>query len=156
QNIKSVALAATGIGGLALGLFADRWGRGPAMMLSIFIYTSGAVAAAFAHSLSAMLACAGLAGLGIGGQWAAGQTLLGETVPPRLRGRFGALSQTGSPIGLGLATFVSTQIAPAIGWRAAFGLTAIPIVLIPLLAALVPESDLWLEHRERVRRGEEQ
>ncbi len=154
KRIKSVALAATGIGGLALGVLADRVGRKPAMVASILIYAAGAAAAAFAHSLAAMLGCAALAGFGIGGQWAAGQTLLAETVPPRLRGRFGALAQTGAPLGLGLATLCATQLAPAIGWRAGFLIAAAPVLLVPFVFALVPESDVWLEHRAAIARGE--
>ena len=154
KQLKSAALAATGLGGLLFGIFADRAGRKPAMVLSILVYAAGTAAAGFAHSLAWMLGCAALAGLGIGGQWAAGQTLLGETVPPRLRGRFGALAQTGAPIGLGAATLTATQLAPAIGWRAAFGLAAAPALLAPLLLALIPESDVWLDHRERIARGE--
>jgi MFS family permease len=154
KQIKSVALAATGVGGLLLGVFADRFGRRPAMAASILVYAAGALAAGFAHSFAAMVVCTALAGLGIGGQWAAGQTLLGETVPPRLRGRFGALAQTGAPIGLGLATLTVTQAAPAIGWRAGFWLAALPALLVPILLAMVPESDVWLAHRARVARGE--
>jgi MFS family permease len=154
KRIKAVALAATGAGGLLLGVFADRFGRRPAMALSVVIYAAGSIAAGLARSLEGLIACAAIAGLGIGGQWAAGQTLLAETVPPRLRGRFGALAQTGAPIGLGLATLVSTQLAPAIGWRAGFFIAAVPLVTVPLLFAFVPESDLWREHRAAVGRGE--
>ncbi|HEY3216508.1 MAG TPA: MFS transporter [Candidatus Eisenbacteria bacterium] len=152
--IKAVALAATGLGGLALGLLADHKGRRAAMVVSVLVYTLGAAAAGFARSAEWLVACASVAGFGIGGQWAAGQTLLGETVPPRLRGRFGALAQTGAPLGLGLATVVATQLAPAIGWRAAFWLSAAPVLLVPLVLTLVPESDLWRDHRARLARGE--
>jgi MFS family permease len=154
KQVKSVALAATGLGGVLFGVFADRAGRKPAMMLSILVYAAGTAAAGFASSLEWLRGCAAFAGLGIGGQWAAGQTLLGETVPPRLRGRFGALAQTGAPLGLGAATLMATQLAPAIGWRAAFALSAAPALLAPLVLALIPESDVWLAHRGRIARGE--
>jgi MFS family permease len=154
RGIKAAALGATGLGGLLFGVLADRSGRKPAMILSILVYVAGAAAAGFARSYDWMLACGALAGFGIGGQWAAGQTLLGETVPPRLRGRFGALAQTGAPLGLGVATLVATQIAPAIGWRAAFWLSAAPVLLVPLAMRFVPESDVWRAHRERIARGE--
>jgi len=154
KHVKSVALAATGVGGLVFGVLADRAGRKRIMIASILVYVAGTAGAGFARSLDAMVACAALAGVGIGGQWAAGQTLLGETVPPRLRGRFGALAQTGAPLGLGLATVIATQIAPHIGWRAAFWASCAPVVLVPLIAWLVPESDVWIEHRGRIARGE--
>ncbi|HTM57296.1 MAG TPA: MFS transporter [Candidatus Udaeobacter sp.] len=145
--IKSIALAMTGVGGVALGVLADAIGRKPAMMISIVIYALGAACAAFSHSLGALELCAAVAGIGIGGQWAAGQTLLAETVPSARRGRFGALAQTGAPLGLGLATLVATEFAPRFGWRAAFGLAAAPVLLTAWIAAALPESPVWLAHR---------
>ena len=153
KAIKSIALAMTGVGGVALGLAADRFGRKPALMISIVTYALGAAGAALARSLGALEICAAIAGLGIGGQWAAGQTLLGETVPPSRRGRFGALAQTGAPLGLGLATLVATQIAPEIGWRAAFTIAAAPILLVVPVARTLPESDVWLAHRAAAARA---
>jgi MFS family permease len=154
-RVKAVVLAATGLGGLLFGLLADRAGRRPVMMASMLTYVAGALAASFAGTGAAMTAAAALAGLGIGGQWAAGQTLLGETVPPRLRGRFGALAQTGAPLGLGLATLIATLLAPAIGWRWAFRLWALPLLALPFMQRLLPESDLWRAHRGAIARGEE-
>src|SRR5881628_3674624 len=43
--VKSTALAATGVGGLAFGVLADRHGRKRAMVLSILAYVVGTVAA---------------------------------------------------------------------------------------------------------------
>jgi MFS family permease len=154
KHIKSLILGASGAGGLLLGVFADRAGRRPAMLVSILIYAAGAIAAALAHSLAVMLVAAGVAGLGIGGQWAAGQTLLAESVPAGTRGRFGALAQTGAPLGLGLATLCATQLAPAIGWRACFLLAAAPALYSPFVLSLVPESPVWLDHRSRIAAGE--
>jgi len=148
--VKSATLAATGAGGLLFGMLADRVGRRSIMMVSILVYAVGALVAAFAQTGGHMTAAAALAGLGIGGQWAAGQTLLGETVPPRLRGRFGALAQTGAPIGLALATVVATLLAPRLGWRGGFGLFALPALLVPWLPRFLPESDLWRAHRAAV------
>ena len=93
-----------------------------------------------------------LAGLGIGGTWGAGQAMLGETFPPALRGRYGALAQSGAPAGLGLAAIVGSFIAPSIGWRPVFLLSAAP-VLVLLAWRRLPESDLWLEHRRPLRAG---
>src|SRR5438552_2834423 len=76
-----------------------------------------------------------------------------ETVPPARRGRFGALAQTGAPLGLGLATLVATGFAPRFGWRAAFGIAAAPVLLAVWIALALPESTVWLAHRESRARG---
>jgi MFS family permease len=78
--------------------------------------------------------------------------MLGETFPPALRGRYGAVAQSGAPAGLGLAAAVGSFLAPAIGWRAVFLLSAAP-VLVLLAWRRLPESDLWREHRGRLRAG---
>ncbi|MBI4566205.1 MAG: MFS transporter [Planctomycetes bacterium] len=150
KRVKAVALAMTGVGGILFGIFADRFGRRRAMIFSILVYVAGTAAAGFARDLVEIVAYAAIAGFGIGGQWAAGQTLLGETVPPRLRGRFGALAQTGAPLGLGVATIVATQVAPVIGWREAFWLSCAAVGMVPLILWLVPESDVWIAHRSNV------
>src|SRR6266545_4607335 len=59
--VKSVALAATGAGGLLIGLLADRLGRRSGMMISILVYAAGVLAAASARSGRAMVAAAALA-----------------------------------------------------------------------------------------------
>jgi len=152
--IKSCAVGATGLGGLALGMLGDRLGRRAAMAWSLALCTVGVAGAALAPSGAWLLACATLAGFGIGGQWAAGQTLVGETAPPALRARFGALAQSGAPLGLALATVAAFEIGPRIGWRPVFAIALVPALLVPALFLFVPESDLWCARRERVRRGE--
>jgi MFS family permease len=99
-----------------------------------------------------LLLARALTGLGVGGTWGAGQALMGETFPPALRGRYGAIAQTGAPVGLGLAAVAGSFLAPVVGWRVVFLLGALPLLALPLLRS-VPESDLWLEHRRRPAAG---
>lgn len=151
--IKSVAIGCTGIGGLAFGVLGDRSGRRVALAASLGLCLAGVAGAAAAPDGNWLVAAAALAGLGIGGQWASGQMLLGETVPPRLRGRFGALAQSGAPLGLALATLAAFEIAPRIGWRGVFVGTLAPVLLLPAVFHLVPESDIWSARREQARRA---
>ena len=52
-----------------------------------------------------------VASLGIGGEWAAGASMVAEIVPEERRVEAGALLYTSAPLGLFLATFVNTQVA---------------------------------------------
>jgi MFS family permease len=140
--LTGVGIGATGIGGLLFGWLADRGGRRRSLWLAIATFGAGNALAAVAPGFVALIAARAVAGLGIGGTWGAGQALIGETFPPERRGRFGAVAQTGAPIGLGLATIMGSFVAPAIGWRAVFALSALPAVALALLPA-VPESDVW-------------
>lgn len=148
--VKAVAIGATGFGGLLFGLLGDRSGRRTAIRASLAVYGAGLLASAAAGNLAGLVAAAAVAGLGIGGQWAAGQMLVGETVPPRLRGRFGALSQSGAPLGLGLAALLVFQLGPVAGWRVVAAIAAAPAIVLLVAARGIPESDVWLSHRTEV------
>lgn len=51
--------------------------------------------------------------------------------------------QTGAPLGVGLAAIVGSFVAPAIGWRATFMISALPALLVTVIRRWVPESDVW-------------
>jgi MFS family permease len=146
--VTGVGVGMTGVGGLLFGWMSDRFGRRASIAVSIAAFCLGNVGCAFAPGWIALLLARAVAGLGIGGTWGAGQAMVGETFPAALRGRYGAVAQSGAPAGLGLAAVVGSFVAPAIGWRAAFLLSAAPALVLPLVSRL-PESDLWLEHRRR-------
>jgi MFS family permease len=151
-RLTAVAVGTSGLGGLLFGWLSDRSGRRASLALAIGIFSLGNALCALAGSAGWLLAGRALTGLGVGGTWGAGQALMGETFPPALRGRYGALAQTGAPAGLGLAAVAGSFLAPFWGWRAVFLLAALPLLALPLLR-WVPESDLWLEHRRRLVSG---
>jgi MFS family permease len=140
--LTGLAIGATGVGGFVFGALADRAGRRPSMALAVVAFVAGNVASALAPGLGALAAARVLAGLGIGGAWGAGQAMIGETFPPALRGRYASFAQSGAPLGLGLAAVLGTFVAPEVGWRGAFALGALPILLL-LGLRWVPESDVW-------------
>ena len=143
--LTGIAIGASGVGGLLFGWLADRMGRRTSIWLAAGTFALGNVFCAFAPSAFALALARALTGLGVGGSWGAGQALLGETVPAHLRGRFGALAQSGAPLGLGLATLVGTFVAPSWGWSQTLGVSALPVLALALLAR-VPESEVWRNH----------
>lgn len=145
--LTGVAIGMTGVGGFVFGALADRLGRKRSSALAVVTFSAGNLLSALAPSFALFAVARGIAGLGIGGTWGAGQALLGETFPPDRRGRFGAVAQTGSALGLGAATAVGSFLAPRWGMRPIFALAALPVVLLPLLRA-VPESDVWTARRD--------
>ena len=147
-RLTAVGVGMTGVGGLFFGWMSDRFGRRASMAISIAAFSLANAACGYASGFGTLVAARALAGLGIGGTWGAGQAMLGETFPPALRGRYGAIAQSGAPVGLGLAAIVGSFVAPAIGWRTVFILSAVPILVL-LAWKWLPESDLWLEHRRR-------
>jgi len=150
--LTGIGIGMSGVGGLLFGWMSDRFGRRASLAVSIAAFSLGNAACAVATGFSGLLAARALTGLGVGGTWGAGQAMLGETFPPAWRGRYGALAQSGAPVGLGLAAIVGSFVAPAVGWRTVFLLSAAPILVL-LAWRWLPESDLWTEHRRRLRAG---
>ncbi len=155
--LLGATLASTALGGILFGYLADRVGRKKVLSLTIFIYSLGTFACGFAPGLWWLLAFRILTGLGVGGEWATGQTLVGETFPARVRARFAAVMQTGAPLGIALASIVGGFVEPALarafgeewGWRGCFFLAVIPALLVVFIRRSMPESDVWTEHRRR-------
>src|SRR5581483_1663886 len=142
-----LSFGATAVGGVACGLLADRFGRRTVVSWTILLYSAGSILSGLAGHKEMLFAARVITGLGVGGEWAAGHALVAETFPPHLRGRAGALLQTGAPVGVGLATLVGTLVAPRIGWRLCLQLSGATAVLAFVARIGMPESDVWLRHR---------
>lgn len=149
--LLGTALAFTAVGGLFGGAFADRFGRKPLLMITILIYSVGTLASGMSTGLWTMLVSRAITGMGVGGEWAVAHALVGETVPPRVRGRYGSYLQSGSAFARFFATVVGNFLAPWIGWRASFMLSALPALMVVLIRTQMPESDVWLLHRREAR-----
>jgi MFS family permease len=139
-----VSLAATAVGGVIFGILSDRYGRKTVLQLTIIIYSMGTFLCGLANSWETLILFRIITGLGVGGEWATGQTYIGETFPAKLRARYGSFMQTGAPLGILLASVVGGFLAPSIGWRASFFLSIIPAFMVIFIRRGLPESDLWL------------
>jgi len=151
--ILGSSLAATAIGGVLFGILSDRFGRKSVLQWTILTYSIGTFLSGFSTSLWMLLLFRVVTGLGVGGEWATGQTYVGETFPSRVRGRYGAMMQTGAPFGIVLASLVGGFLAPSIGWKACFFVSILPALLVVYIRKQLPESDVWLEHRDSLPEG---
>jgi MFS family permease len=153
--VLGASLAATAIGGVVFGVLSDRFGRKSVLQWTILTYSVGTFFSGFSTGIVWLLASRAVAGLGVGGEWATGQTYVGETFPARVRGRYGALMQTGAPFGIILASIVGGFLEPAIGWKACFFVSIMPALLVIYIRKQLPESDIWLERERRALVGVE-
>ena len=143
--VYSASLAITAIGGITLGYVGDRIGRRPAIIGSVLIFSIGTFLSAFAWDLASLLVFRIITGFGIGGEWAAGHTLVNETLPKGERGRASAIIQSGAPIGVALASITGAFLTPLIGWRMSFLLASLPSFLLVLfMIRYLPESPKFL------------
>src|SRR5262249_28758098 len=100
--VTAYLLAATAVTPL-YGKLADIRGRRPVLLAGIAIFVVGSVACALAPNMPALIAARAVQGLGGGGLIALAQTIMGDAVSPRERGRyqgyFGAVFATSSIAG---------------------------------------------------------
>ncbi|MBI3399456.1 MAG: MFS transporter [Deltaproteobacteria bacterium] len=145
--ILGASLAATALGGVVFGILSDKVGRKKVLQWTIITYSLGTFLSGLAPNFATLVLFRVITGFGVGGEWATGQTYIGETFPPRVRGRYGAFMQTGAPVGIALAAIVGGFAAPAIGWRMCFILSGLPALIVIFIRKRLPESDMWLEKK---------
>ncbi len=152
--LGSIALLAAAAGGVGFGWVSDRFGRTRALMSSILLYSVFTAACGLATTFSQFVIFRIGLGLGMGGEWASGATLVSETWPAVHRGKALALMQSAWAVGYALAAAVNYFIQPAFGWRAVFFVGVLPAFLTIWVRRTVKEPEIWREaHRERPRRS---
>ncbi|MGZ7116670.1 MAG: MFS transporter [Methanobacterium sp.] len=144
-----ISLAATALGGVIFGILSDKYGRKAVLQWTIVIYSIGTFLCGFSTSIETLILFRIITGLGVGGEWATGQTYIGETFPAKLRGRFGSMMQTGAPVGIILASIVGGFLAPVIGWRESFFISVLPALMVIFIRRSLPESDVWLKKQSQ-------
>jgi MFS family permease len=141
--LGSVALLAAAAGGVAFGVFADRFGRTRALMLSVVLYSVFTAACGLATTFAQFIVFRIFLGLGMGGEWASGATLVSETWTAAHRGKALALMQSGWAVGYALAAAVNYLVQPAFGWRAVFFVGILPAFLTLWVRRHVREPEVW-------------
>lgn len=148
--LTSILLIGWGIGGILFGRVCDRIGRTKTLLLTMLLYALGTAACAFAPNIWVLMLCRIIASLGIGGEWAAGASMVAEVVPEKRRVEAGALLYTSAPMGLFLATYVTYWIQgvamkgqPEVSWRYVFLTGLIPALVAFLVRLFVKEPERW-------------
>jgi MFS family permease len=152
--VTTYFIAGWATGGLAFGLVGDRWGRVRTLSLTILVYSVFTALSGLARTWPEFAAFRFLAGMGIGGEYAAGAALVAEAMPARARpfalGLVQAFSSVGAMIGSGLSLVVGPQttVGQTAGWRVLFWFGVIPSLIVILIRIRVQEPDRWLRARE--------
>ena len=131
------------VGALVFGLLADRYGRRGPMMVNLVFYSVVEVATGFAPNLATFFVLRALFGIGMGGEWGVGASLVMEKVSPKWRGLLSGLLQEGYAVGFLLAAFAAHFILTPSVWRPLFFLGGLPALLALFIRFFVKESAVW-------------
>jgi MFS transporter, SHS family, lactate transporter len=142
-----LTLAARPLGAFIFGWLAEHFGRRPVLMADIIFFSLFELASGFAPTLTSLLVLRFLFGVGMGGEWGLGASLVMESIPPRLRGPISGLLQSGYPSGYFVASLVYFLLFDTIGWRGMFMIGVAPALLVLFIRMHVKESPVFEARR---------
>jgi len=145
-SLGTLTLLASGLGGVFFGFLADRIGRKHALMASILTYSICSFASGLATSIAMLAVARFFLGLGMGGEWNTGATLVAETWPTEFRAKALSIVQSSWALGFAAAALVAGPVSRYFGWRAVFFVGVLPAIVTLWIQSSVPESEMWKEH----------
>jgi MFS transporter, putative metabolite:H+ symporter len=138
------------LGAMGSGVIADRFGRKPAFLANLGIYSLFTLLGAFSGNATMLVATRFLAGIGIGGELPLSDAYLSELLPAGERGRLIARAYTIGMLGVPAVGFLTRILAPLqplgiAGWRWLFVAGSLGGWIVWALRRGLPESPRWLE-----------
>ncbi len=146
--IATYTLIGTVLGGYLFGIFADYFGRVHTFSLTIIIFSIFTGACAFADNVTHLNILRFLAGLGLGGEYGIGMTLVSETWPAAKRARATAGVAMGWQAGAVLAAILAAVVLPNYGWRGLFLVGVVPALLAAWARHGIKEPPMWVKRKE--------
>ncbi|QRR08362.1 3-(3-hydroxy-phenyl)propionate transporter MhpT [Burkholderia sp. MS455] len=133
-------------GAMLGGWLADRIGRKHVLIASVCLFGLLSIATAQVSSFAMLVVVRALTGLGLGGAMPNLIALSSEAADARSRSSAVAVMYCGIPFGGVIASLIGVLLAGDTEWRHIFYVGGIgPLLLAPLLLALLPESRAFLD-----------
>lgn len=140
--------------GLAVGAFvatplADRFGRRRLLVAAIMAFSVLTLCCVFVQSLAQLAVFRALSGVALAGVLPMALALVTEVTPARRRAVAIAISVTGFSAGSAAGGIVAAVLLDRYGWQSAFWIGGLaPLILVPAILLLVPESLQFLASRD--------
>ena len=158
----SAAFVSRWLGGLLLGAVGDKWGRKPAMVLSILMFAVGSVACAFAPTYWFLFVFRLIIGFAMAGEYSASAAYVIESWPVHMRNKASGFLLSGYAFGVILAAQVDKYLVtwveswhPGWGWRALFLTGIVPILVAIYMRRRLPEANDWEETQKSTKKEDD-
>lgn len=147
--VMSAGMVGLAIGALAAGPYADRLGRKKVLLGAVSIFSVLSLVCAFARNPYELAILRLLIGIALGAALPNTTTLLSEYLPERNRSLLITIMFTGFNLGSGSGGFLAAWLIPQFGWHSVLLVSGVlPILLLPFLWWLLPESARFLAARQ--------
>lgn len=154
----SIYLLGQVVGALLFGRWTDKYGRKKLFLITLGLYLGATALSGTALNFWMFAAFRFLAGMGIGGEYAAINSAIDELIPARVRGQVDLAINGSYWLGVAVAgvfsDFILHTLPISYGWRIVFGLGGILGIVVLLVRRNMPESPRWLLLQGRVGEAE--
>ncbi|WP_462408559.1 MFS transporter [Neobacillus sp. Marseille-QA0830] len=132
-------------GGILFGILADKFGRVRVFTYTVLLFAAGTALTGLANNIEQVYVFRFIAGLGAGGEYGIGMTLVAEAWPKDKQGRASSYVSVGAQYGVIIAALLSAVILPAFGWRALFFVGIVPVIFAFIVRKNLKESPEWVK-----------
>lgn len=146
--IATITLIGAVLGGYVFGIMADYWGRVKMFSVTIILFSIFTGLTAIASSYTELNIYRFLAGLGLGGEFGIGMTLVTETWPKEKRAKATGAVAVGWQLGVVAAVLISAYMLPRFGWRSVFLVGSLPALFAAWTRYGMAEPEIWQKKRE--------
>ncbi len=116
-----------------VSILIDRWSRKNSISIMAIFWSIASIACAFTRNFTQLFAARTAIGIGEAGYAPGGATLISTTFPKARRALMLGIWNAAIPLGIAIGTALGGLIAELWGWRHAFGLVAIPGLIVAVM-----------------------
>ena len=120
-------------------ILVDRWSRTKSISIMAVLWSMATLSCAFTKNFSQLFAARAAIGIGEAGYAPGGTAMLSANFPKEKRARILGLWNASIPLGSALGIGIGGFVAHHFGWRHAFGLVALPGLLLAVLFYFVKD-----------------